>query len=131
MKSLPTVARVVLGLIFFVFGLNGFFNFLPPPEVPEAGGRFLGALMESGYLWSVIKGTEAVAGLLLLTGRFVPLALTVLAPIVVNIVLFHIFLAPGLEGMVLPLLSLVLGLYLARAYGSSFRGVLYGGAQPD
>ena len=130
MNRLPTIARVLLGLIFFVFGLNGFLNFLPPPEVPESGGKFIGALIESGYLWSLVKGTEVVAGFLLLIGRWVPLALTLLAPIVVNIVAFHLFLAPGAAAMVVPLLVLVLEIYLARCYASSFQGVLDAGAQP-
>lgn len=130
MSKLPLIARLLLGLIFTVFGLNGFFEFLPPPELPEAGGNFIGALVASGYLMTLVKLTEVVGGVLLLLGRFVPLALTILAPIVVNIVLFHLFLAPGAAAMALPILVLVLELFLAYAYRKSFRGVLDANAQP-
>lgn len=131
MSKLPLIARLLLGLIFTVFGLNGFFEFLPPPKLPEAGGEFLGALVASGYLMTLVKLTEVVGGVLLLLGRFVPLALTILAPIIVNIVLFHLFLAPGAAAMAVPILVLVLELYLAWAYRASFRGVLDASAQPS
>ena len=130
MSKLPLVARLLLGLIFTVFGLNGFLNFLPVPEMPEAGSNFIGALVASGYLMTLVKLVEVVGGVLLLIGRFVPLALTVLAPIVVNIFLFHLFLAPGAAGMAMPVLLLALEIYLAYAYRKSFRGVLDAGAQP-
>ena len=74
--------------------------------------------------------TEIVCGVLLLIGRWVPLALTILAPVVLNIVLFHVFLEPSPDGLFVPILSLVLVVFLARAYRSSFAGVLKGGAQP-
>lgn len=128
--KLPLIARLLLGLIFFVFGLNGFLNFLPPPELPEAASSFFGAMVNTGYLFALLKATETVCGFLLLIGRYVPLALTVLAPIVVNIVAFHLFLAPAPAAMVVPLVVLVLEIYLAYAYRSSFRGVLQGNAQP-
>jgi uncharacterized membrane protein YphA (DoxX/SURF4 family) len=76
---LPTAARLLLGGIFFVFGLNGFLGFLPQPPLSDAGGAFLGALAATGYMFPLIKGTEVVAGLLLLGNRFVPLAITLLA----------------------------------------------------
>lgn len=120
-------ARALLGVLFTVFGLNGFFGFLPAPELPEPAGAFLGALVGTGYLLPLIKGTEVVAGLALLSGRAVPLALTVLAPITVNILLFHLLLAPGLG---IPLVILALQLFLAWAYRSSFRGVLNLSARP-
>ncbi|HEX6271592.1 MAG TPA: DoxX family protein [Polyangiaceae bacterium] len=106
-----TAARLTLGLVFTVFGLNGFLHFLPqPPAAPEAAA-FGGALAATGYMFPLIKGTELVAGLLLLAGRAVPFALTLLAPIVVNIVAFHLFLDPA--GSALGLATLALGLYLA------------------
>ena len=128
MDKLPVVARILLGLFFFVFGLNGFFNFLPPPELPEPAGAFMGALVESGYFLVFLKLTETVCGFLLLIGRFVPLALTVLAPVVLNIILFPLCLAPA--GIVPGLVALVLGVYLAWAYRGSFRGVLAASARP-
>ena len=114
-------ARTLLGALFMVFGLNGFLGFLPAPEIPAPAGAFFVALAGTGYMLPLIKGTEIVAGLALLSGRAVPLALTVLAPITVNILLFHLFLAPGLG---IPLLVLGLQLFLAWAYRGAFRGIL-------
>ena len=117
----PHAARIFLGLVFTVFGLNGFFDFLPHPEMPEAAGAFLGGLAATGYMFPLIKGTEVVAGLLLLGNRFVPLALTLLAPITVNILLFHSILAPGVG---LPLLIIAAQLGLAYAHRDAFLGML-------
>lgn len=127
--KLPTVARIFLGLVFFVFGLNGFFHFLPQPAMPEAAGSFAGALAATKYMFPLIKGTEVAAGALLLSNRFVPLALTLLAPVVVNIVFFHAVLVGG--GLAIPLAVLAAGLYLAWAYRASFRGVLAATAKPE
>ncbi len=126
-SKLPTVARLFLGLLFTVFGLNGFLGFLPMPEPTAEGGAFLGALAATGYMFPLIKGTEVVAGLLLLSGRFVPLALTLLAPVTVNILAYHVALdpAPGL-----PLVIIAAGVYLAYAYRDSFRSVLAAKAEP-
>lgn len=127
-NHLVTAARVLLGLIFVVFGLNGFLGFLPMPELPGPAGAFIGALAATGYMIPLIKGTEVVAGALLLANRLTPLSLVVLAPVVVNIVLFHGVLAP--EGMALPLIVLALELFLAWSYRDSFRAVLALRAQP-
>jgi uncharacterized membrane protein YphA (DoxX/SURF4 family) len=124
----PAVARIVLGLAFFVFGLNGFLQFMPMPPHPEKAGAFLGALAATGYMFPLIKGTEVIAGALLLSGRFTPLALLLLAPILVNIVGFHAALAP--DGVGLPVVLVALEAYLAWAYRSSFRGVLAAKATP-
>ncbi len=124
-------ARLALGLIFTIFGLNGFFHFIPLPEMSEGANGFLGALAATGYMLPLIKITEIGCGVLLLFGRWVPLALTVLAPVVLNIVLFHVFLEPSPDGLFVPILSVALGAFLASAYRSSFAGVLSGGAQPD
>jgi uncharacterized membrane protein YphA (DoxX/SURF4 family) len=93
-SRLPTVARVLLGLVFFVFGLNGFLHFLPQPPPPTGALAFMGGLASTGYFFPLLKATEVIGGALLLAG-FVPIALTLLAPIIVNIVAFHAFLAPG------------------------------------
>lgn len=127
-SKLPTVARTLLGLVFFVFGLNGFLGFIPQPPMSEGAGAFMGALAATGYMFPLIKGTEVVAGLLLLSGRFVPLALTLLAPIIVNIALFHIVLAPVNFPVVVMVLALEL--YLAWAYRDAFRGMLAAHATP-
>lgn len=106
-----TAARLALGAVFTVFGLNGFLHFIPQPPPSGLAAVFLGGLAASGYMFPLIKATEVVVGLLLLSNRFVPLALTILAPIVVNIVAFHLFLAP--TGLVVPVVVTALGVYLA------------------
>ncbi|HEX3777372.1 MAG TPA: DoxX family protein [Polyangiaceae bacterium] len=121
--KLPTIARYLLGLVFFVFGLNGFLHFLPQPPMTGAPLNFIGALIASGYMFPLLKGTEVLMGALLLANRFVPLALTVLAPVLVNIVAFHSFLAP--EGLAVPLVLLVAELYLAHSYRDAFAPMLH------
>jgi putative oxidoreductase len=112
MNKLPTITRVLLGLIFFVFGLNGFLNFIPvPPDLPEGLKAFTGGLMASRYFFPFLKGTEVICGLLLLSGAFVPLALVVLAPIIINIFLTHAFLAPS--GLPMAVVIGALEIYLA------------------
>jgi uncharacterized membrane protein YphA (DoxX/SURF4 family) len=126
-RHAPTAARVLLGLVFFVFGLNGFLNFLPAPPPSGPAGAFGTALAATGYMWPLIKGTELVGGALLLSNRFVPLALALLAPVIVNIVAFHTALAPPN-----PVTFLVLGLelYLAWSYRDAFRPMLAARAVP-
>lgn len=117
-----TAARLALGAIFTVFGLNGFLHFIPAPPPSGLAAVFVGGLGASGYFFPLLKGAEVVTGLLLLSNRFVPLALTVLAPIVVNIVAFHAFLAPS--GMALPVLVTALGVYLAYTERAVFAPIL-------
>ncbi len=100
MKLAAKVARYLLGLGMVVFGLNAFFNFMPPLDLPEKGGQFMDLLFESGY-FNVVAILQLVGGALLLLGRFVPLGLTLLGPVLVNILIFHISfdpkgIAPGL-----------------------------------
>jgi uncharacterized membrane protein YphA (DoxX/SURF4 family) len=123
-RYLTPAARILMGLIFFVFGLNGFLNFLPQPStpIPEAAMAFGGALMHTGYMFPLIKGTEVLVGALLLSNRFVPLALAVIAPVVVNIFAFHAFLAPS--GLPIACAVVVFELYLAYAYRAAFRPIL-------
>lgn len=124
---LPTAARLVLGLVFFVFGLNGFLHFLPQPPMPSGAAGFITGLFSAPYFLPVLKGTEVLAGVLLLGNRFVPLALTLLAPIIVQIALFHTFLAPS-AGMSLFLVATEL--YLAWSYREAFRPMLRADVRP-
>ena len=86
--------RPLPGVIFLVFGLNGFLNFIPMPPPGGIAGQFMGALYASHYLW-VIFAFQLVAGVLLLVNRYVPLAVAVLAPVIVNILSFHALMAPS------------------------------------
>src|SRR6058998_1069741 len=129
-RHLPTIARSLMGLMFFVFGLNGFLHFIPQPKeaMPEGAVAFAGALMKTGYMFPLVSGTQVLVGALLLLNRFVPLALALIAPIIVGIVTFHIFLAPS--GMMPAAVVLVLELYLAWAYRDAFRPMLAPRATP-
>ncbi len=129
MRIALMIARYILGLVFFVFGLNGFFHFIPFGDMPDAATAYMGALMATGYFFPVLKGTEVVCGALLLAGRFVPLALVVLAPIVVQILLFHIFLEPG--GTMVSVVWAGLEIFLAWGYRDAFAGVLAPNASPS
>lgn len=117
----PTAARVLLGLIFVVFGLNGFLKFIPIPPPEGAAAEFMGGLAAAGYFFPLLKVTEIAVGLALLANRFVPLALVVLAPITINIVAFNI-LAP--EGLPLALVIVALQVGLAWHHRSAFRPLL-------
>ncbi len=87
--------RILTGVVFVLTGLNGFLNFMPMPEGPERAAAFLGALAQTGYFFPMLKVFELLAGVLLLCNRLVPLAATLLAPIVISIFAYHVFLAPG------------------------------------
>lgn len=91
MKYVFVIARVLLGLVFTVFGLNAFLHFLPIPPVPGLAGQFMGAVLGSHY-YVIAFGTQVIGGVLLLSNRYVPLALTLLGPVIVNILSFHMFL---------------------------------------
>ena len=120
-KSISAIAaRILLGLVYFVFGLNFFLHFIPTP--PPAGGvadAFLGGLFQSGYFFPMLKVIEVVLGALLLVGIFVPLSLVILMPISINILLFHAFLTPGnsLMGIVIVLVHI----YLAWSYRDYYK----------
>ena len=94
MRTASTIARYLAGVIFLVFGLNGFLNFIPLPPPGGMAGQFMGALYASHYLW-VIFAFQLVAGVLLLVNRYVPFALAMLAPVIVNILTFHVLMAPS------------------------------------
>jgi len=98
MKIVTLIARILLGLIFVVFGLNGFLNFLDTGPMPTGlAGQFVGALALSHYYW-VVAALQIAGGALLLANRFVPLALVLLGPVIVNIICYHVFLNPSGAG---------------------------------
>ena len=122
MKIATIIARVLLGLMFVVFGSNIFLRFIPMPPLPATlAGDFSKALMQSHYIY-VIGLLQAVGGLLLLIGRYVPLGLTLLGPVIVNILLFHIFL--DRSGLPTAIVVVVLALFLLCRYRSNFAGLV-------
>lgn len=120
MKIAFTVARILLGLLFTVFGLNGFLHFIPMQPPTGLAGQYMGALFVSHYLIIVFL-VQLVGGLLLLANRYVPLALMLLGPVIVNIVCFHAFLAP--EGLPLALVTTLLWAVVFAATHKAFAGV--------
>lgn len=130
-RHFPAIGRILLGLPLFVFGLNAFLNFIPQPKtpLPEAALAFAGALMNSGYMMPLIGVTHLVVGVLLLSNRFVPLALALLAPFIVNSIAFHVFLEHS--GLPMAVIFLALELYLAWAYRAAYRGMLAARVSPN
>ena len=121
MKIAVLIARIMLGLLFFVFGLNGILHFMhPPPMPPSDSTTFITILMNTGYM-TFVALLMLIAGLLLLVGRFVPLALTILGPILVNILLFHFMLMHG--GATFGIGATIVELFLIYAYRRSFMGL--------
>ncbi|NYF88434.1 hypothetical protein RBB79_02790 [Tunturiibacter empetritectus] len=121
MKIASLVARYLLGFIFLVFGLNGFLHFIPMPPPSGVAGDFMVALFESHYL-VIIFLLQLIPAVLLLANRFVPLALTLLAPVIVNIICFHALMAPA--GLPMALFVTVLWGLVAYGVRSAFAGLL-------
>lgn len=120
MKIASTIARFLLGAIFTVFGLNGFLHFIPATPMPPLAIQFVGALVQSHYM-TVVFVLETACGLLLLGNRYVPLALAMLAPVILNIVLFHLFIAP--TGLAMALFVSLLWMVLAYNVRFAFSGL--------
>lgn len=122
MKMVALVARVLLGLIFVVFGLNGFLHFIPmKPPSGQLAGQYLGVLFVSHYLVPIFL-LQVLGGALLLANRFVPLALILLGPVLVNVILFHSLMAP--EGLPIALFTTLLWLLVFWRARHAFAGVL-------
>ena len=127
-RFIPAVVRVLLGLMFLLFGLNGFLNFMPAPkDMPQEIMTVVGSLTHAGYI-TVVSGAEVVIAVLLLSNRFVPLALALLAPIIVGILTFHIAMAPATIGP--GVVVAVMELYLAWVYRDAFKPMLAARAKP-
>ena len=128
MKITSVIARFLLGLIFLVFGLNGFFHFIPMPPPTGVAGQFMGALFVSHYL-DVVFALQLIGGVLLLINCYVPLALTILAAVIFNILLFHFLMAPS--GLPLAILVTVLWVLVFLGVRSAFTGLLEQHAQTE
>ena len=127
MKIASTIARYLAGVIFLVMGLNGFLNFIHFPPPAGIAGQFMGALYVSHYLW-VIFAFQVIAGVLLLVNRFVPLAVAILAPVLVNILTFHVLLAPS--GLPMALVVAVLWVLIFIEVRPAFSGLFQSRWQP-
>ncbi len=124
MKIVVMIARILLGLCFVVFGLNGFFHFipmgpLPPPDSPA--GQFFAAVSSTGYM-QVVFACQLLGGMLLLVNFLPVLGLAILCPIVFNIVLFHVTMVPS--GLPIAIGVAVLTLFLVWAYWDHYRHLL-------
>jgi uncharacterized membrane protein YphA (DoxX/SURF4 family) len=121
MKIATVILRTLLGLAFVFFGLNGFLHFMKASPPSGQAGAFIMAMFTSGYFYAV-AALQIIGGLLLLIGRFVPLGLTLLSPIVVNIVLFHVCLDP--QGLPIAVVFACLTAFLLWSYRASFAPLL-------
>src|ERR1700704_4469401 len=120
MKTTIVIARLVLGLIFLTFGLNGFLHFIPASPPSGIAGQFVGALFVSHYLVPIFL-LQIISAIMLLTNRYVPLALTLLAPIIVNILLIHILMLPS--GLPLAIIVTVLWFVVFSSVRFAFAGL--------
>ena len=125
MKTATIISRVLLGLIFVTFGLNMFLHFIPMPPPPEGPAHeFMTALFMSHYLY-VVGALQVLGGIILISGRWVPLGLTLLGPVIVNIVCFHVLMAPA--GLPMALVVSFLALFLLWRYREHFAGLMKNG----
>jgi len=120
MRIAYAIARFLLGIIFLAFGLNGFLHFIPMPPPTGVAGQFFGAIFVSGY-WVVIFLLQIIPAVLLLINRYIPLALTLLAPVIVNITCIHVFMAPS--GLSLALIVTILWIIVFLGVRSAFAGL--------
>jgi putative oxidoreductase len=127
MRTVSVIARYLAGVIFLVMGLNGFLNFIPLPPPGGIAGQFMAVLYVSHYLW-VIFAFQVIAGVLLLVNRYVPLAVAILAPVIVNILTFHALMAPS--GLPLALVVAVLWTLIFLDARPAFTGLFQPRLQP-
>jgi putative oxidoreductase len=121
MRIAIIIARILLGLIFVFLGSNAFLRFLPMPPMPPGNARdFLYSLVDSHYVF-IVSGLQVVCGALLLINRYIPLALTILGAIIVNILCYHFFMMPA--GLPLALFTAILWAFLFYRYRQNFTGL--------
>jgi len=130
MKIAAMIARILLGLIFVIFGLNGFLNFIPKsvmgPMPTGTAGQFIGALFQSHYVY-IVSALQVAGGALLLINRYVPFGLVLLGPVIVNIFLFHLLMDP--KGLPMAIVVVVLWGIAAYRYRQYFSGLFVQRAQ--
>ncbi len=121
MKIVALIARILLGLVFFVFGLNGFLHFIPMGPMPSGtAGQFIGALFQSHYVY-VVSAIQVIGGALMLVNRYVPLGLVLLGPVIVNIFFFHLLM--DRSGLPLAIVVVILWGIVALRYRQYFSGI--------
>ena len=122
MNKAQLIIRILFGLILVIFGSNKFLNFMPMPPMPEAAGAFMGALVDSGYLMTLVALVEIVAGVSILINKYKTLALVILLPVILNAFLFHLFL--DLSGIAGSAVALMMKMFLMYANKESYRSLL-------
>ncbi len=128
MKKTVTVARVILGLPFLIFGLNHFFQFIPHPPMDGVALDFMVGLTKVGYFWPLLRVLEIMIGISLISGRFVPLALAVLTPISLHIFLFHAFIMAA--NLPLAIIIMVLHIFLIVKYWDYYKQIFTMKSEP-
>jgi uncharacterized membrane protein YphA (DoxX/SURF4 family) len=128
MKKAIIITRVLLGLPFLIFGLNHFFPFIPHPPMDGVALDYMMGLTKVGYFWPLLRGLEILIGIALISGRFVPLALAVLAPISLHIFLFHAFVM--IANLPLAIIILVLHIFLIVKYWDYYKQIFTMKSEP-
>ena len=128
MKIATTIVRMLLGLVFLVFGLNGFLHFIPNMQMPNTAMQFFTGMAATGYMIPLLFATQVLGGALLMLGLYVPLALAMLAPVIVNIFLFHVFVVPS--GLPVAIVVVAFELFLVWAHRDAFAPMLRARTEP-
>tara|TARA_R110000782_G_scaffold104737_3_gene192527 strand:- start:224 stop:613 length:390 start_codon:yes stop_codon:yes gene_type:complete len=121
MTKTKNILSVIYGLFLLIFGLNGFLNFFPLPEMTEEAGTFAGSLAQTGYIFPIVGALQIIVGILLIVNKFSPLTLIVIFPIMLNAFLLHLFLDPA--GMAGSLVAIILNVFLFIAHRESYKNL--------
>ena len=121
MTKTKNILSVIYGLFLLIFGLNGFLNFFPLPEMTEEAGTFAGSLAQTGYIFPIVGAFQVIVGILLIINKYRPLALIVIFPIMLNAFLLHLFLDPA--GIAGSLVAIILNVFLFIAHRESYKNI--------
>ena len=123
MKILSLIARILLGLLFLIFGANGFLNFIPQPPMPDSPAARFGTLLMTTHYMHFVCAIMVISAILFLIGRYVPLALVLIGPVIVNILLFHTLMAPATigPGALAAVLWLIVFIHVRSAFAGIFQ----------
>jgi len=128
MKILALIARILMGLAFVFFGANGFLNFMVPPPMPDSPAARFSAVMMSTHYTQVVCAIMIISGILFLIGRYIPLALVLIGPVIVNILLFHLLMAPATiaPGLVVTACWFIVFFHVRSAFAGIFQAKVAG-----